>query len=88
MKQVLITCYHVLSGCAGRVLQLTCYCVLSCFQQSDMAVPIENVWQSLARATRMIFSHIAHVGKGLSHPPRALGRESYCHGANALMIDA
>ena len=78
----------VIGMCRTRVLLLTCYRALSCFQQSDMAVPIENVWQSLARATRVIFSHIAHVGSGLSRPPRALGCEFYCHGANALMIDA
>ena len=53
--------------------------------KSDMAIPIENVWQMVARATRVIFSHITHVGSGLSRP---LGHESYCHGANALMIDA
>ena len=51
---------------------------------SDMAIPIENVLrQMLARATRVIFSHIAHVGSGLSH-----SHECYCHGANALRWEA
>ena len=58
-------------------------CILIMFlTQSDMAIPIGNVWQMLARATRVIFSHITLVALWVP-----LGHECYCHGANALMID-
>ena len=47
------------------VLQLcieVVYKNLSCFQHSlIMAIPIENIWQTLARAIRVIVSHVARV---------------------------
>ena len=39
-------------------------CVIMFPTQSDMAIPTENVWQMPARATRVIFSYIAHVEVG------------------------
>ena len=60
-----IECLMVCALGMLQVLPWIAYVVICVFimfpTQSDMAIPIENVWQMLARATRVIFSHITLV---------------------------
>ena len=51
-----------------------------------MAIPIENVWHASQSNEGDIFSSHPSCSVGYHRVP--LGHKCYCHGANALMIDA